>query len=695
MKKSIILFALLVVGNVFGQNLDYVPQIAPPSPEAYKLSRYGDIQLQGNTGAFSHSIPIYDINFHGINLPITLSYSSNGVLIDELSGFTGTSWTLNAGGVISRTVRGVADEKAQERWYPDSIEPLNSNAAKIKSYADKDNVTRDSQQDWFFVNIGNISTSFFFDENLNILKSNDDDVRIQYSTIGSILEFKITDKNGNIYILGGNEDFVEKNTMSQDCIVGPKTTYYSAWYLKEIITPNNQKISFAYNSYQQSFISSANYNETYIASCPNDFSMAGFNLIFDRNSSSCRSINQTNSKALSSIVFGDNKATFDYRTDRKDEGSLLLSNISIYNNTKLIKREELIYDEIYNSQKVQDSKLSLNPSIHYRYFLKEINNYDSSNIFQHKHSFDYYNLASLPPRLSWNKDIYGYYNGKSNYSAFDKGLIVNPETVFITRNQASNFTADLSVNPTTAYYGMLKRITYPTKGYSNIEYESNSSNVNGMREIFDSSYLEANKDACGGSSTPEKSFEFISNGQSIHFTSSYTASKCPGRENDVIDFHDVYSVSIHNITNGQNTLIFTGKGRYDKIIKTVGENQPTNEINFSPIKTINNNKYRVTIEADTRLDRVELHVNFKYNMRYEPYTYEVFYGGVRVKSTTDFDGTNNTNKKDYFYNTFVERNTGFTTIKEVNPPKLYDKSAITITCSINGSVQDLYMMPLN
>ena len=32
-----------------GQNLDYIPQIAPPSPEAYKLSRYGDIQLQGNT----------------------------------------------------------------------------------------------------------------------------------------------------------------------------------------------------------------------------------------------------------------------------------------------------------------------------------------------------------------------------------------------------------------------------------------------------------------------------------------------------------------------------------------------------------------------------------------------------------------------------------------------------------------------
>lgn len=657
-----------------GQNLDYIPQIAPPSPEAYKLSRYGDIQLQGNTGAFSHSIPIYDINFHGISLPITLSYSSNGVLVDELSGFTGTSWTLNAGGVISRTVRGVADEKAQERWYPDSIEPINVNAEKIKSYANKDNVTQDSQQDWFFVNIGNISTSFFFDENLNILKSNDDDVRIQYSTIGSILEFKITDKNGNIYILGGNEDFVEKNTMSQDCVVGPKTTYYSAWYLKEIITPNNQKISFAYNSFQQSFISSASYNETYTSSCYSDGS-------FDRNPSSCRSINQTTSKALSSIYFGNNKIVFDYRTDRKDEGSLLLSNISVYNNTKLIKREELIYDEIYNNQKVQDSRLSLNPSIHYRYFLKEINNYDSSNIFQNKFSFDYYNLSSIPPRLSWNKDLYGYYNGKSNNSAFDKSLIINPETIFIVRNQTANFTADLSVNPTTAYYGMLKRITYPSKGYSDIEYESNSNNIESLKNVYDINNLEASKDACNGgiNNNYEKFFEFISNGEKIHFQTNYSVERCENVYDD--DFHDVYFIKVYNVTGGQNSLIFTGKGRFDKIIRTVSEGEfATGETLFNPIPTINNNKYKVVITAETKLNIVSLDASFQYNRRNEPYTYTKYYGGVRVKSTTDFDGISKTNKKDYFYNTYQEKDSGFTTIKETNPPKLYETSRVVVIC---------------
>ena len=693
MKKLyvVVLLALSNGMNLWGQNLDYVPKIAPPSPEAYKLSRYGDIQLQGNTGAFSHSVPIYTIQFHEINLPVTLAYSSNGVLVDELSGFTGTSWSLNAGGVISRTVRGVPDEKAQERWYPDSIEPLNTNAAKIKLYADKDNVTRDSQQDWFFVNIGNISMSFFFDENLNILKSNDDDTKIEYTrktttTFGSVMEFKITDKNGTVYILGGDENYLESNTMSQDCIVGPKTTYYSAWYLKEIITPNKQKMTFTYNSYQQSFTSSASYNETYISSCSGGY--AGLNLLFDKTSSSCRNFNQTKSKALASISYGDNKILFDYKNDRKDEGGLLLNNIFIYNKTQLIKREELIYDEIYNNERVQDPRLSSNPYIHYRYFLKEIKSYDSSNIFQNKHSFDYYDLTNLPPRLSWNKDIYGYYNAKTNNSPFDKKLIVDSDTRFIVRNQTSSFTADLSVNPNTVYYGMLKRITYPSKGFSDIAYESNSSNVNAIKEVNESIDLSAQKNACSGgnSSNSEKSFEFISNGQSIHFTSSFTAEKCPGHENDVIDFHDVYNISIYNITNGSNTLIFRGSGRYDQIIKTVEEGEPTNSNNFSPIKTVNNNKYKIVVQAETKFDKVYLFTTFKYNKKYEPYIYKEYYGGARVKSTNNFDGLYNSNKKEYIYTSFQEKDSDFTTIKENNPPRLYDKSIVTITCTINSSL---------
>ncbi|WP_314244775.1 hypothetical protein [Empedobacter tilapiae] len=696
MKKIYLLFILVLtnVTSLWGQNLDYVPQIAPPSPEAYKLSRYGDIQLQGNTGAFTHSIPIYDIKFHEINLPITLSYSSNGVLVDELSGFTGTSWTLNAGGVISRTVRGVPDEEAQERWYPDSIEPLNANALKIKLYADKDNVTRDSQQDWFFINIGNISTSFFFDENLNILKSNDDNVRIEYLIKNSVLEFKITDKKGVVYILGGSDDYMEKNAMSQDCVGGPKTTYYSAWYLKEIITPNNQKIFFEYNSFQQSFISSASYNETYIPTCTKG---APLNSFFNRSSSNCRSINETTSKALSSIIFGNNKVVFDYRRDRKDEGSLLLSNISVYNKAQLIKREELIYDEIFNNENVQDPRLYSNLSIKYRYFLKEINNYNNSNIFQNKYFFDYYNLISLPPRLSWNKDLYGYYNGKSNYSTFDKSLIVNPETNFIIRNQASSFTADLSVNPNTAYYGMLKRITYPSKGYSDIEYESNSNNVNGLKEAYKHEELRVSKDNCGDDpsyETPESSFEFTSNGENIHFTTGFSVSKCPGHEDDIIDFHNISIVQVFDITNGKNQLVFDKRGGYSKEngiisiknIRTAESGETTSEHVFSPITTVPGNKYKVLIQAETRINKISLRASFKYNKTVEPYTYTKYYGGVRVASTTDFDGISNTNKKDYFYNTYQQKNTGFTTIKDNNLSKLYEKTTYTMYCEGQGSL---------
>ncbi|QHC83912.1 hypothetical protein AS589_03440 [Empedobacter brevis] len=671
--------------NLWAQNLDYVPKIAPPSPEAYKLSRYGDIQLQGNTGAFSHSIPIYTILFHEINLPVTLAYSSNGVLVDELSGFIGTSWSLNAGGVISRTVRGVPDEKAQERWYPDSIEPLNTNAAKIKLYADKDNVTRDSQQDWFFVNIGNISMSFFFDENLNILKSNDDDTKIEYTrktttTFGSVMEFKITDKNGTVYILGGDEDYLESNTMSQDCIVGPKTTYYSAWYLKEIITPNKQKMTFTYNSYQQSFTSSASYNETYTPVCDKNIEV---NTVFNRYSSNCRTSNETSSKALASISYGDNKILFDYKNDRKDEGGLLLNNIFIYNKTQLIKREELVYDEYYSNKTISDYKLTNNPSIRYRYFLKEIRNYNSSNVYNNKYSFDYYNASELPPRLSWSKDIYGYYNNKLNSSPFDKNLKTNEETIDIVKNHPTNFSGDLSVDPTTTFYGMLKSITYPSGGISTVNYESSFYTVPEIDKVYDHHFFSVGKNACGEQYEPaEKYFDFISNGQPIHFeTYPDLYELCNGV---TVDRYNTLHVQIYDLTT--NTLIYGGGGDYKKKLRTAKEKERPNGDNVvAPIITKKGNQYRILINVDSRHGHLRATAEFKYNLREETRYVKKYYGGVRVKSIEDFDNAKSINKKEYIYNAFQERNSEFTTIKELNTPKLFEKNTYTMYCSMEGS----------
>ena len=124
MKKIYVLF-LLLLSSLAGMTQDessqgFAPKVVPPSPSAFKFSTYGNIPLNGSTGGFSYSVPLYTVTDKDISLPITLDYYSNGVKIDELAGIVGTDWSLNAGGVISRVMRGKPDENSL-RWYPQNI----------------------------------------------------------------------------------------------------------------------------------------------------------------------------------------------------------------------------------------------------------------------------------------------------------------------------------------------------------------------------------------------------------------------------------------------------------------------------------------------------------------------------------------------------------------------------------------------
>lgn len=216
---------------------EYIPKVFPPSPTAFKFSTYGNIPLNGSTGAFSYSVPIYTISEKDISLPISLDYSSVGVKIDELSGIVGTDWNLNAGGVISRVMRGHPDEKVN-RWYPESIDVLdNDTKEKIISIANGNSII-DVERDWFSFNVNGLSGTFYFDENLNVVVNSKESVKItsertQGGTYGVMTTFTITDNKGYIYIFGGSDDYSEGMISSSSSSVGPKDIYYSAWFLKK------------------------------------------------------------------------------------------------------------------------------------------------------------------------------------------------------------------------------------------------------------------------------------------------------------------------------------------------------------------------------------------------------------------------------------------------------------------------------
>lgn len=115
MKKSITLLLIVVFAMVesFGQaNSDPDPtqSILPPSPTAAAFAKYVDHPVNHHTGTPSISIPLCELSGRGVSVPVSLSYHAGGVKVDEVASNVGLGWSLNAGGVVTRTVMGKADE---------------------------------------------------------------------------------------------------------------------------------------------------------------------------------------------------------------------------------------------------------------------------------------------------------------------------------------------------------------------------------------------------------------------------------------------------------------------------------------------------------------------------------------------------------------------------------------------------------
>ncbi|MFC4632980.1 hypothetical protein ACFO3O_03630 [Dokdonia ponticola] len=88
---------------------DYLKENIPASPEAGNLGTYGDIGTNPYNGKANISIPIHQINFEGLSIPIQLSYDSGGIRVNSESSWVGMNWSLSANAAITRDIQGNDD----------------------------------------------------------------------------------------------------------------------------------------------------------------------------------------------------------------------------------------------------------------------------------------------------------------------------------------------------------------------------------------------------------------------------------------------------------------------------------------------------------------------------------------------------------------------------------------------------------
>ncbi|RZJ36573.1 MAG: hypothetical protein EOO51_00190 [Flavobacterium sp.] len=477
----VIIIILKCISGV-GQTLE-IPKIDPPSPEAYLITKYGDIPVNEFTGVVTANVPVYTFRAGKLVYPITLNYMGAGVKVDQLPSWVGMNWSLNGVSVITRTVRDIADEETNDgqRYYLSDAEinehltNLNDGTTNAAYFNDLGHSTDiDSEVDVFNFSIPGYSGGFFLDQNFTpILTKKESEIRITVNgpsadnkeNLRTIREFRITAPDGVQYTFGGS-GFLEQTALrtTTNGIDGSEHTQgFTAYYLKKITHPARGDIIFEYDQVAEQIMTpitkeeSQNYNLHEITFWTETGCLNKATESHALTTIITRTIGPKYLRKIycpednSSIIFNSDFVAID-RLQRK------LNSIEVYKDSLLTDKIEFTYFiDLLNASQT-------------RFFLTKVTFNKQLEVIQEpgrkyeEYNFAYNDPGSLPDRFSASQDIDGYYNGKVNTTLLTDNIICNP-------NHLPGF-ADRKPDFFYGSKGVLTDIYYPTGGRTHFDYEA-------------------------------------------------------------------------------------------------------------------------------------------------------------------------------------------------------------------------------
>lgn len=144
----------------------------PPSPTAYELGKYGSHPVSYYRGTTSINIPIYTLEAGSFQLPISLSYNSSGIKVEDIASWVGLGWSLNAGGTISISTKGKSDFVYDRIHIRNDTDLLSKNFPLVDSLSYIKHGVVDAEPDIFNYNFCGYSGQFVLDNNFNVVFTN-------------------------------------------------------------------------------------------------------------------------------------------------------------------------------------------------------------------------------------------------------------------------------------------------------------------------------------------------------------------------------------------------------------------------------------------------------------------------------------------------------------------------------------------
>jgi len=450
-----------------------------PPPNAASLGKYGDVPVNYASGLPSIGIPIYSIKEGPITHGIALSYHGGGIRAAETASWIGLGWSLQGSGMITRTVQGLPDEQSQGYYHNAyRIIPDDDTPAYVQLMEDIHEGLKDGQPDIFNINAAGVSGKFYFDSlQIPRLVNQGSDLKVEhsYDSGNGLVSFIITAPNGVRYHFGEWNGLTAYETM-QAGVAGSANR--QSWMLMAIESMDRHYAiefdyvneGYSYKTPASGFHSDSNDPAQQISSSfPGNNGLVGNNHFV---------IQYVNGKRLDKITYSTGVVTFVPGADRED----LSQNTNPAKVLDYIKIEtgngSYCYKHDFDYDYFEDNTSST--PYGKRLKLQSVQEITCGGIEKPPHSFTYEGPVVngrqfLPSRLTKATDHWGFYNGKStnNNLLLNIPLTTIPHPIPENTNDISYGSADRSSDETYMLYGALKRITYPTGGYTDFTFEGN------------------------------------------------------------------------------------------------------------------------------------------------------------------------------------------------------------------------------
>ncbi len=101
--------------------------ILPPSPNAASLVKFAGSEVSYTKGQVVSTTPIHTLEQGKLSLDVNLSYSRLGDQVHEIASQVGLGWSLQAGGLITRTIAGRPDETTSIGYHNIVFDPGDPN----------------------------------------------------------------------------------------------------------------------------------------------------------------------------------------------------------------------------------------------------------------------------------------------------------------------------------------------------------------------------------------------------------------------------------------------------------------------------------------------------------------------------------------------------------------------------------------